>query len=449
MVTALFATLAALLLVGALAFVVWPLIRRNVARDVSRRSAALKEQLEALKIAHTDGLIDAATFEQRRSTIAAEALALVEAPQSAPAATSKAGLITAVVLVLALPLATGLLYSRHGTLEGLAFGPGQGVPTEGAAHGSNGDASGAGDLASAAESLRQRMEANPEDPEGWMLLGRTYREIAQFAQARDAFRRVMTLRPEDVDAMVEYAEMAGLAAEPRSLSGEPETLLQKALALNPDHDRALWLSGFARMQANDPAAAEQHWRRLLGLLEPGSDIANTLTEQLNRALEAQGKPLLPMAAPPAAMAGAVAGSSSAGDAASANEDVAASSTAAPSGTSAADGIEVAVDISPELRSQLGQNDVLFVFARAEAGPPMPLAIARLPASSLPTRLRLDESMAMVPNMSLAQFERVIIGARVSKSGNAQAQSGDFEVRSQALNWREQGAVELTINSVLP
>lgn len=445
--TALFASLAALLLVGALAFVVWPLIRRNVARDVSRRSAALKEQLETLKIAHTDGLIDAATFEQRRATIAAEALALVEAPQSAPAATSKAGLITAVVLVLALPLATGLLYSRHGTLEGLAFGPGQGVPTEGAAHGSNGDASGAGDLASAAESLRQRMEANPEDPEGWMLLGRTYREIAQFAQARDAFRRAMTLRPEDVDAMVEYAEMAGLAAEPRSLSGEPETLLQKALALNPDHDRALWLAGFARMQANDPAAAEQHWRRLLGLLEPGSDIANTLTEQLNRALEAQGKPLLPSSAPPPAMAGAVAGSNQAAPAASPAPAPEAPAAAAPA--TGGDGIDVAIDISPALKAQLGPNDVLFVFARAETGPPMPLAIARLAAAQLPTRVRLDTSMGMVPNITLAQFERVVIGARVSKSGDAAAQSGDFEVRSAALNWREQGEVALTIDSVVP
>ena len=106
-----------------------------------------------------------------------------------------------------------------------------------------------------------------------------------------------------------------------------------------------------------------------------------------------------------------------------------------------------MSIAPEVAAQISENDVLFVFARAEAGPPAPLAIQRRSAGELPLTLRLDESMGMIAGMSLAQFPKVIIGARISKSGNAQAQPGDIEGLSAALDWRAAGKVDIVISKV--
>jgi cytochrome c-type biogenesis protein CcmH len=118
----------------------------------------------------------------------------------------------------------------------------------------------------------------------------------------------------------------------------------------------------------------------------------------------------------------------------------------PSGPKAA-GIDVSVSIAPALAKQIGPNDVLYVYARADAGPPAPLAIQRLPALALPVAVRLDETMGMVQGLSLATFEKVVIGARVSKSGNATPQPGDFEGLSAAIAWREAGRIEIVIDKV--
>ena len=111
------------------------------------------------------------------------------------------------------------------------------------------------------------------------------------------------------------------------------------------------------------------------------------------------------------------------------------------------GIDVSVKVAPELADLVQPGDTLFVFARAEAGPPAPLAIQRRTASELPMTLRLDESMGMIAGMSLAQFPRVIIGARLSRSGNAQAQPGDLEGLTAAMDWRAAGKVEIVISNV--
>ena len=111
------------------------------------------------------------------------------------------------------------------------------------------------------------------------------------------------------------------------------------------------------------------------------------------------------------------------------------------------GIDVSVSVAPELADLVQPGDTLFVFARAEAGPPAPLAIQRRTASELPLTLRLDESMGMIAGMSMAQFPRVIIGARISRSGNAMPQPGDLEGLTAAMSWREAGKVEIVIGSV--
>ncbi len=425
--------LAALLVVVALMLVVWPLLRPPRG-GAAAQTALLREQLDALKSAHAAGLVDDSTFAAKQKALSAAALALIEAP-AARVGASRIAKFTALLLVLALPATTFWLYEQIGTPNALGFkGPGSGtsVTAEGDAATSN-----APDLAKAAEALAAKLATTPDDGEGWALLARTYRAIDRFPEANEAYTRARALLPEDPELLAEAAEAMGLSSNPRSLSGEPEKLVDRAIELSPTNQNALFLKGLARAQADDPAAAEATWERLLGLMEVGSPAQQAVVEQLNIVRSRLGKgPLEAQAAAPTAPvatpAAPVAATPAAGN--------------TPPDPNAA-GIDVSIKVAPELADLVQPGDTLFVFARAEAGPPAPLAIQRRAASELPLTLRLDESMGMIAGMSLAQFPRVVIGARLSRSGNAQPQPGDLEGLTAAMDWRAAGKVEIVIGNV--
>lgn len=425
---------AALPVVVALVFVAWPLLRQPRAGAVATQTALLREQLDALKSAHASGLIDDATFKTRQQTLSAAALALIDAPASARPGISVAAKLTALVLLLVIPFATMQLYQRIGTPNAIGFsGPGAGTlqTPEGPAM----DANSAPDLNKAADTLAAKLKDNPEDGAGWALLARTYRATERFAEANDAYTKARALLPEEPDLLAESAEAMGLSSTPRSLSGEPEKLIARALELDPNNQNALFLKGLARAQADDPAGAEATWEQLLGLMEAGSPSQIAVVEQLNIVRERLGK--APMETPAAGPAAAPMAAAAAPTAAPGNQ--------APDPNAA--GIDVSVSVAPELADLVQPGDTLFVFARAEAGPPAPLAIQRRTASELPLTLRLDESMGMIAGMSMAQFPRVIIGARISRSGNAMPQPGDLEGLTAAMSWREAGKVDIVIGSV--
>lgn len=408
--------ISAVLVLLALLVLLWPLLRRNSDGDIGRQAALLRDQLDALKSAHATGLLTQADFDSRKQALSEAALALVDAPARQTRPLPGVASATAIILMVALPLLTVWLYQQIGNPNAMPFAPTATVATAvTAATSAAADTQQAPDLTVAAERLAERLQSNPNDAEGWLLLGRTYRSIERFAQARDAFARASALVPETPDMLSEYAEAMGLAATPRGLAGEPESLLDRALELDPNHQRSLWLKGFALRQNGNAAAARGYWERLLTQIEPGSDVAGAVQEQLR---------LLPD---------------------SGSEQSAAAPASAPSANAA--GIFIRVAITPELQGRLSGNEVLFVFARAENGPPMPLAIQRLPARGFPVEVRLDESMGMAPGLSLSQFERVVIGARVSFSGNAQPQPGDLEKISSGLAWRDAAPVELLIDTV--
>ena len=425
---------AALPVVVALVFVAWPLLRQPRAGAVATQTALLREQLDALKSAHASGLIDDAAFKTRQQTLSAAALALIDAPASARPGISVAAKLTALVLLLVIPFATMQLYQRIGTPNAIGFsGPGAGTlqTPEGPAM----DANSAPDLNKAADTLAAKLKDNPQDGAGWALLARTYRATERFAEANDAYTKARALLPEEPDLLAESAEAMGLSSTPRSLSGEPEKLIARALELDPNNQNALFLKGLARAQADDPAGAEATWEQLLGLMEAGSPSQIAVVEQLNIVRERLGKAAMeiPAAGPAAApMAAPAAAPMAAGN-------------QAPDPNAA--GVDVSVSVAPELADLVQPGDTLFVFARAEAGPPAPLAIQRRTASELPLTLRLDESMGMIAGMSLAQFPRVIIGARISRSGNAMPQPGDLEGLTAAMSWREAGKVDIVIGSV--
>jgi len=110
-------------------------------------------------------------------------------------------------------------------------------------------------------------------------------------------------------------------------------------------------------------------------------------------------------------------------------------------------IKVTVKLSPALAGKVAPGDTVFIFARAAQGPKMPLAIVRMQMKDLPTTVTLDDSMAMVPDMKMSNFPDLVIGARVSKSGDAIPKPGDLEGYAPPLKAGASGPVEVVIGSV--
>ena len=110
---------------------------------------------------------------------------------------------------------------------------------------------------------------------------------------------------------------------------------------------------------------------------------------------------------------------------------------------------VKVSIAKSMLKNVSENDIVFIFARALKGPPMPLAAVRKQVKDLPVEVTLDDSMAMMPNMKISSFENVHVVARVSKSGSAMPQSGDLESEARVASAGQKEKIELMINKSIP
>lgn len=275
------------------------------------------------------------------------------------------------------------------------------------------------------EQLRARLQQQPNDVNGWVLLARSYIALDRYGESVLAFAKAHQLIGDDPQLLADYAEALALANGNR-VNGEPLRLAGRALQLQSDNRKALWLLGLAAAQRGEGTQATQYWRRLKDLLPVGSQDAQTLAQYIAQAaaMTAGGSqdrgPSASASAPPTERAG-----------------------------SKAVQLQVQVALDPRLAERAGPDDTVFIFAQAAQGPRMPLAIVRKQVKGLPATVTLDDSMAMMPAMRLSQFTRVIVGARVSKSGQATPQSGDLEGRTDIIKLDIAKTVQVTINRVLP
>lgn len=414
--TSAFLIFAALMLIAALAFVLVPLLRTRVGDDAQNEARRRRKALEA---AHADGILTDAEY-------AAKCAALAQAaPASVPART-RTGFAVALAVALLLPAGAILLYWQLGAPR--ALDPANLVARSGEG----------ADIEAAIAQLAEKMKQDPDNAEGWALLGRAYKSTRRFAEARDALKRAHDLLPDDADLMVEYAETLVLSSSDHRIQGEALDLIEKAIQTNPQNQKGLWLAGIADSQAGKYAEAVKKWNTLLPLLPPGSNVADSVQEQIAQAEALRdGKPLpAPSAQPPAETSKAAAAAET-----GANE--------AQAAVSSGPRILVTVALDPRLKDKVAPGDTLFVFAKAASGPPMPLAIAKLSAAQLPASVTLTDAMSMMPNMNLSAFAQIVIGARISKSGQAIAQSGDLQALSAPLPNSRSEPVELTIDQAVP
>jgi cytochrome c-type biogenesis protein CcmH len=273
--------------------------------------------------------------------------------------------------------------------------------------------------------LVERLKAQPDDADGWQMLARSYGAQGRYVEAIEAHKRVVALRPKDAQALADYADALAMANN-RSLDGEPEAMILKAVKLDPTNVKALALAGTVAFNRADYKTAVAHWERAVQLADPASGYAQQLQGALVEARQRGGMPAVAAAEPGAPAAGLFA---------PAPAPVADASPAAANTPAAAGGPEAItgrVTLKPELKGKFGPDDVVFVFARAPTGSKMPLAILRKKVSDLPLDFKLDDSLAMSPASKLSTASQVVVGARISKTGNAMPGPGDLQVLSAPM-----------------
>jgi len=264
------------------------------------------------------------------------------------------------------------------------------------------------------ERVKQRLRDNPEDAEGWFILGRTMLSMQQIDQAVTAFQRTYDLVGDEPGVMFTLADALALQND-GSMAGEPENLVARGLEIAPNDPTGLWLSGLAAEQHKDYKTAHARWARMLPLIA-GDAGSSAEVRRLLGILEKRDPSIEPVAS-------------------SLQSEASAS-------------INVRIDLDAKLKSQVESSDAVFVYARAMQGPPMPLAVKKLTVGDLPSSVSLSDSDAMMPTMKLSSFDQVVVGARVSKSGNPVAQAGDFFIEVDSIDSKNPpNVLRLTINQI--
>lgn len=393
-----FFLLAALLVVGILALLLPPLLRRGVHQAAASSSElslrVLRDQLTELEQDKAIGDLDDSALARERQELERRALEDgAGKPVAASAAADRRRPWLAALVALAVPLTAAGLYWQLGSPAALS-----GNPTR------DGHALGPQQIEAMVQRLAERLQENPQNGDGWLMLGRSYTMLRRYGEAAAAYGRAASLLPPNADMLADYADTLAMA-QGRRLAGEPEKLVARALQVDPNHVKALALSGSAAFERQDYGRAIAEWQRILTLVPEDSGIAQGMRNSIGEAQARLGGP-----GPVAAAAAPVA-------------------AAAPGQTVA--GI-VSLDSLAQEQNGVTPGDTVFVFARAVDGSRVPLAMLKKRVADLPARFVLDDSMAMAPGARLSAAKQVIVGARVSKSGDALPKPGDLEGFSEAV-----------------
>ncbi len=306
-----------------------------------------------------------------------------------PAVTSRALPIS---LALALPLGAILLYLVLGSPAAMnPPPPEQSFTNE--------------DIERMVGNLAAKLEKEPDNLQGWAMLARSYKAMGRIPEALRAFERANKLVETNATLLVDYAD--ALASSPAGFNAKVIALIDKALELDPANAQALWLRGTAAFDTGKYAVAAADWQRLLSLLEPGSEDARTVEANI---AEAQAKGGLPAAKP--------------------KVDVTEGNPRRTGGTAKGSAAAKAVvtgrvELAAGIAGKVPDGAILMVVARPNDGSRMPVAVLRVPAAGLPQDFTLDDSLALSPDRSLAQFPELQIEARISQSGQAIPQPGDL------------------------
>ncbi len=403
MASFLFLSLALLLGLGVAGVFIWYLMRPNpegTSHTQSLANAALyRSQIFDLDRERENGHISEQEWQQARDELSVRMLQDTAAQEGTPTRSSKPAWWSAAFLVIALPLSSVSAYLWLG--EPAAFNPAAAVAAAA-------DTPAQQELVAMADALATKLEADPNNPQGWVMLGRTYRTLGDYTASLQAYDRAMQFdRGEDL--LLERAEVVA-TSQGGSFEGEPWRVIRKLLQEQPNHLGALLLAGSASYADGQPQNALTYWQQARG--QVGADHPDV--PNLEAAIAEVQKQL--------------------GQAVNINTD-------GPS-------ISGRVTVSEALKNQTNPTDTVFIYAVATEGPRMPVAIIKTTVAGLTASFRLDDSTAMSPQFKLSSLSEVMLTARVSKSGNAIPQPGDLIATMGPVKVGARD-LALTISEVLP
>jgi cytochrome c-type biogenesis protein CcmH len=403
------------LVAGALAWLLPPLLRQRSTAKVTQdavNAAVYRDQLRELDADLRAGVIAAeqhAVARQELERRVLEDLGTKGATQSPQR--SRRAWIGAVALGLAIPVCAFLVYFAVGTPQAVVPGAVEQAAAD-AAGGVTPD-----QVIAMVDRLAAKLKENPDNPEGWAMLGKSYGVMGRYDEATRAFAEAAKRTPDDAQLLADYADALAMSQGQR-LQGEPEKLIARALKADPDNVKALALAGTAAFERKDYSGALRHWERILRTAPPGSPLAQSVQASIDEARSLGGK-------------------------GSAKEIAKAS--ASPEASSSTQSVRGIARLAPQMAAKVAPTDTVFIYARAAQGSRMPLAILRKQARDLPVSFVLDDSMAMSAQAKLSSAPSIIVTARVSKGAQATAQPGDIEGSSKPVK-AGAGGVEVLIDS---
>ncbi|ARU57252.1 cytochrome c-type biogenesis protein [Oleiphilus messinensis] len=404
---------SSLLILLAMVFVLLPVLKRRQVSDegeVERKALNVelfKDRLKELELELEKGQITEARFAQLKLELEGNLLEDVGDDQNTASSGVNTSMPLVIALVVIIPVAAWGFYWKWGAydkvvetrdiaaLSGMGDQLSEGMP--------------AADIDTLLGQLKQKLQENPENIDGWFLLGRTQMNLEQYAEASESLLQVVKLlkqRGEGASAVY------GLLAQARffqyqQMTEEVKQYIETALQENPNEVNSLGLLGMYAYEVGEFKNAIGFWQRILEVA-PDHPSASAIGEGINRA-----RMMLASQSPEGATAAV-------------GQPIAES--AAPSSPKAASGpqISVLVELSDSIDVSERGNDTLFIYARAVNGPKMPLAIVRKQVKDLPVLVKLDDSTAMGPMAKLSSVAEVEVIARVSASGQPTPNPGDLQ-----------------------
>lgn len=442
-----FWVVAGIFIVAALMFVLPTLLRsRSTKSELVEREAAnlaiYRDQLAELGNDLQNDILSKEQYEKSKQELQKRMLQDVSASKNTVSISTQKGrgIVTTAIFILAIPLAAVSLYMLLGDTRGMLPQAQLASATQFHSQDMAEIPPGHAEIKSVVDNLVARLNENPDDLEGWVMLGRTYAIMGRFDEASMTYARLIEMVPDSAQLLSDYADVLAMTNN-GSLIGKPAELINRALELDPDYPKALALAGTVEFEQEKYDQATLYWERLLSVIPADSRLANSVSESIAQAksLASDGKD---SDAPPMQLA----------QNSNISTDLPAEKRRQPqsekSDSAQSANITGTVTLSPSLASKVSSNDTLFVFARAETGPKMPLAILRLTAKDLPATFSLDDDMAMTPTMKMSSFPQVVIGARITKSGQAVPASGDLEGFSEPVKIGDSN-VTVVIDQIIP
>jgi len=443
-----FFLLAALLVAAAVAILLSGPIgaRAKSVRESDLRATNVslaRERQRELRFALDSAAITADEFEAESARLERDLAAELEALPEREARDGSRAIMLLVILFV--PVAAGALYLHLGDPGAItrdsasAAGSEPAAPATASQSAAGQSAAQAPALAELLPRLEERLAREPDDIDGWRLLGRSYLGVEEFKRAESALRRAVGLDENDADTLSQLAEAIAMGRG-GELAGEPVELLEKALVQDAAHPQGLWLRAISLQQTGEHEAALARFEQLRAVIPNDAAALETVDDMMARS---QAEPGIPA-------------------------DVAEPGVTASNGRNEADGetdargeggesgeitdtaaVTVSIDLADAARADVTADNTVFIYARATEGPPMPLAVARYTVRDLPLTVTLDESMAMLPAMSLANFDSVTIGARISTTGEAIAATGDWFAEQHDVSVGSDDPIELLIGERQP